>query len=107
MPRAAPRVEAATPRRVVVHSPPRRPIEEPASGALASALETLRAAAVAVPPALFVLALLAVVLLFVAAMPQPLRASWAGAAIVHHRGTIAIAGVSVLAVAILSAGLLL
>lgn len=61
----------------------------------------------AVPPALFALALLAVLLLSVAAMPQPLRASWAGAALVHHRGTIALAGVGVLAVAILSGGLLL
>jgi hypothetical protein len=105
--RAAPRVEAVAPRSTVVPSPPRRPIEEPESGALGSALETLRAAAVAVPPALYVLALLAVLLLSVAALPQPLRASWAGAAIVHHRGTIAIAGLGVLAVAIFSAGLLL
>jgi hypothetical protein len=74
---------------------------------LGTTLETLRAAAVAVPPALFLLALLAVILLFVAAMPQPLRASWAGAALVHHRGTIAIAGIGVLAAAMLSAGLLL
>jgi hypothetical protein len=100
-------VEAATPRRAVTQASPRRPIEEPPSGALGATLDTLRAAAVAVPPALFALALLAVLLLSIAAMPQPLRSSWAGAAIVHHRGTIAIAGLGVLGVAILSAGLLL
>jgi hypothetical protein len=96
------------PRSTRVQASPRLPVEREAPrGRLGTTLGTLRSAADAVPPALFVLALLAVVLLFVAAMPQPLRASWAGAALVHHRGTIAIAGVGVLAAAILSAGLLL
>lgn len=106
-PRAAPRAEVSAPPSAVAQAAPRHPVEDAPSGALDTALETLRSAAVAVPPALFVLALMAVVLLFVAAMPQPLRASWPGAALVHHRGTIAIAGVGVLAVAMLSAGLLL
>lgn len=106
--RATNRTEASAPRSTGVQASPRRPVEhEPSGGGLGTTLGTLRSAADAVPPALFVLALLAVVLLFVAAMPQPLRASWTGAALVHHRGTIAIAGVGVLAAAILSAGLLL
>lgn len=106
--RATNGTEAAAPRSTGVQASPRRPVEhESRGGRLDTTLGTLRSAADAVPPALFVLALLAVVLLFVAAMPQPLRASWAGAALVHHRGTIAIAGVGVLAAAILSAGLLL
>jgi hypothetical protein len=109
-PRATIATTVPTPRsvEVQVQTPSRRPYEDEApAGALGATLETLRMAADAVPPALFALALLAVILLFVAAMPQPLRASWAGAALVHHRGTIAIAGVGVLAVAVLSAGLLL
>jgi hypothetical protein len=106
--RATNGTEAAAPRNTGVQASLRRPVEhESRGGRLDTTLGTLRSAADAVPPALFVLALLAVVLLFVAAMPQPLRASWAGAALVHHRGTIAIAGVGVLAAAILSAGLLL
>lgn len=109
-PRAPIDATVPTPRRAEIHiqAPARRPYEDEApAGALGATLETLRMAADAVPPALFALALLAVILLFVAAMPQPLQASWAGAALIHHRGTIAIAGVGVLAVAILSASLLL
>jgi hypothetical protein len=107
-PRTTTLVGAPTPSTAGVHASSRLPVKrEPPDGALGATLGTLRSAAGAVPPALFALALLAVMLLFVAAMPQPLRASWAGAALVHHRGTIAIAGVGVLAAAILSAGLLL
>jgi hypothetical protein len=80
---------------------PRRPYEDEAlGGPLAAAVETLQSAAEAVPPVLFALALLAVLLLGVAAMPQPMRASRASAALVHHRGTIALAGVGVLMAAI-------
>jgi hypothetical protein len=80
---------------------PRRPYEDEAlGGPLAAAVETLQSAAEAVPPVLFALALLAVLLLGVAAMPQPMRASRASAALVHHRGTLALAGVGVLMAAI-------
>jgi hypothetical protein len=70
-------------------------------------LGTLRTAAEAVPAALYALAALAILLLAVAAMPQPMRTSFAGAALVHHRGTIALAGVAVLVAAIVSFGLLM
>lgn len=85
----------------------RRPYEDGAlGGPLGTVVETLQSAADAVPLALFALAVLAVLLLGVAAMPQPLRASLAGATLVHHRGTIALAGVGVLIGALLSFALL-
>jgi hypothetical protein len=55
---------------------------------------------------MFALAALAVLLLALAAMPQPVRASRTGAALVHHRGTLALAGVGVLIAAVLSFTLL-
>lgn len=82
-----------------------RPYDD-STGPLGAALGAIEAAADAVPPALLALALLAVLLLAVAAMPQPVRASLAGAALVHHRGTVALAGVGVLVAAVLSFALL-
>ncbi len=93
--RATP-VAAATPAST---DTPERPLD--------ISLGTLRSAAEAVPAALYALAALAVLLLAVAAMPQPMRTSFAGAALVHHRGTIALAGVAVLVAAIVSFGLLM
>jgi hypothetical protein len=65
-------------------------------GPFGAALGTLRAAADAVPPVFFAFAALAMLLLGVASMPQPLGTSRAGALLVHHRGTIALAGAGVL-----------
>jgi hypothetical protein len=65
-------------------------------GPLGAALGTLRAAADAVPLVFFAFAALAMLLLGVASMPQPLGTSRAGALLVHHRGTIALAGAGVL-----------
>jgi hypothetical protein len=67
-----------------------------AHGPIGAALGTLRAAADAVPPVFFAFAALAMLLLGVASMPQPLGTSRAGALLVHHRGTIALAGAGVL-----------
>jgi len=75
--------------------------------ALGGAAETVETAARAIPPVLFALAGLAVLLLALAAMPQPVRASRAGVALVHHRGTLALAGVGVLLASVLSFMLLL
>jgi hypothetical protein len=80
----------------------RRPYQDDSSGPFAAASETLQSAADAVPPVLFALALLAVLLLGLAAMPQPVRASRAGATLVHHRGALALAGAGVLIAAVLS-----
>jgi hypothetical protein len=80
----------------------RRPYEDESPGPLGSAVETLQTAADAVPPVMFALAALAVLLLALAAMPQPVRASRTSAALVHHRGTLALAGVGVLVAAVLS-----
>ncbi len=70
--------------------------------ALGGAAETVETAARAVPPVLFALAGLAVLLLALAAMPQPVRVSRTGAALVHHRGTLALAGGGVMVAAVLS-----
>ena len=80
----------------------RRPYRDDSSGPLAAAAETIQLAADAVPPMLFALALLAVLLLGLAAMPQPVRDSRAGAALVHHRPTLALAGAGVLIAAVFS-----
>lgn len=79
-----------------------RPSEGVSPGPLGSAVESIQSAAEDVPPVLFALAALAIMLLALAAMPQPVRASRAGAALVHHRGTVALAGVGVLVAAVLS-----
>jgi len=79
-----------------------RAYQDESSGPFAAAAETFQSAADAVPPVLFALALLAVLLLAMAATPQPVRASRAGATLVHHRGTLALAGVGVLVAAVLS-----
>jgi hypothetical protein len=84
----------------------RRPYEdEPVGGPLGATVDTLEEAAEAVPPPVLALAALAVLLLGVAAM-QPAWASRTGAALVHHRGTIALAGLGVLFAAVLSFALL-
>lgn len=83
-----------------------RPSDTVSPGPLGAAVDTIQSAAEAVPPVLFALAALAVMLLALAAMPQPVRASRTGAALVHHRGTLALAGVGVLIAAILSFTLL-
>lgn len=83
----------------------RRPYEDESTGPLGTAVESIQAiqaAAEAVPPILFALAALAIMLLALAAMPRPVRASRAGAALVHHRGTLALTGIGVLIAAILS-----
>jgi hypothetical protein len=81
----------------------RRPYEDQSGGRLravtgpvAGALESIDDAARSVPPVLIALAALAVLLLGIASLPQPLRTSRTGAALVHHRATIALAGVGVL-----------
>lgn len=83
-----------------------RPSDAVSPGPLGAAVDSIQSAAEAVPPVLFALAALAVMLLALAAMPQPVRASRTGAALVHHRGTLALAGVGVLIAAILSFALL-
>jgi hypothetical protein len=88
-----------------VRSHPRHPYDD-ASGPLGAAVGTIRSAAEAVPPVLYALAALAVALLALAAMPQPVRASRAGAALVHHRGSLALAGIGVLITAVLTFALL-
>lgn len=80
--------------------------DDPLDRALDASLGTLAAATDAVPPALFALAGLAILLLTAAAMPQPLSNSRAGATLVHHRGTIALAGVAVLVAAVVNFALL-
>jgi hypothetical protein len=87
---------------VQASSSARQPFVDEAPGPLGTAVETIQSAAEAVPPVLFALAALAVLLLALAAMPQPVRTSRAGAALVHHRGTLALAGVGVLIAALLS-----
>jgi hypothetical protein len=87
---------------VQTSSSARQPFVDEAPGPLGTAVETIQSAAEAVPPVLFALAALAVLLLALAAMPQPVRTSRAGAALVHHRGTLALAGVGVLIAALLS-----
>lgn len=79
----------------------RRPVREndlSFFGPIGAGLGTLDNAAI--PTALFAMALLAVFLLGLASMPLPLRASWAGAMLVHQRGAIALAGAGALAVAV-------
>jgi hypothetical protein len=83
-----------------------RPSDTVSPGPLGAAADTIQSAAEAVPPVLFALAVLAVMLLALASMPQPLRASRAGATLVHHRGTLALAGVGVLIAAVVSFALL-
>ncbi|MGZ8794281.1 MAG: hypothetical protein ACXW0F_06535 [Gaiellaceae bacterium] len=87
---------------VQASAPGGRAYQDESSGPFAAAAETIQSAADAIPPVLFALALLAVLLLAMAAMPQPVRASRAGAALVHHRGALALAGVGVLLAAVLS-----
>jgi hypothetical protein len=53
-----------------------------------------------IPPALLALALLAVLLLGLASAPLPARASRSGAMLVHMRGSIAVAGIGALVLAI-------
>ncbi len=79
-----------------------RPYEDDAAGPLGAAVDTIEAVAEAVPPVLFALALVATLLLAAAAIPRPARTSKTGAALVHHRGTLLLAGLGVLGVALLS-----
>lgn len=79
-----------------------RPYEDDAAGPLGAAVDTIEAVAEAVPPVLFALALVAMLLLGAAAIPRPTRTSKTGAALVHHRGTLLLAGLGVLGVAMLS-----
>jgi hypothetical protein len=65
---------------------------------VAAALERLDEPAL--PGALFAMAALAAMLLAVAAMPAPVRTSRAGAMLVHKRGSIALAGVGALVMAL-------
>lgn len=81
--------------------PPRDALRED-SGSFGAGFGTVSAAARSVPPMIFALGLLAILLLGVAAMPQPIADSRAGAALAHHRGTFALAGVAVLVAALLS-----
>jgi hypothetical protein len=84
----------------------RRPYEgEPLGGPLGATVATLKSAAEAVPPVVFALTAFAALLLGVAAM-QPVWGSRTGAALVHHRGTIALTGLGVLVAAVLSFTLL-
>jgi hypothetical protein len=83
-----------------------RPSDAVSPGPLGAAADSIKSAADAVPPVLFALALLAVMLLALASMPQPVRATRAGATLVHHRGTLALAGVGVLVAAVVSFALL-
>jgi hypothetical protein len=76
----------------------RRPIAEPGAGR--DVLGTLASAARAIPSALFAMALMAILLLGLAAIPQPVGTSRAGALLVHRRGSIAAAGLAALALAI-------
>jgi hypothetical protein len=97
-PSAAPR--ATTPATLAATN---RPYEDEAvDDAVDFRFGTIRAAADAVPPALLAMAALAVLLLGVASMPQAVPTSRAGAALVHHRGAIALAGLGVLIAAALS-----
>jgi hypothetical protein len=97
-PRAAPR--KAPPATLAATN---RPYEDEAvDDGVEFGLGTIRAAADAVPPALLAIAALAVLLLGVASMPQAAPTSRAGAALVHHRGVIALAGIGVLIAAVLS-----
>jgi hypothetical protein len=75
-----------------------RPIAEQSLGA--RAVGALEAASQAIPSALFAMAALAVLLLAIAAMPQPVVGSRAGAMLVHKRGSIAMAGAAALAMAV-------
>jgi hypothetical protein len=79
---------------------PREPDEGAFSAPVTAAVRTLNDAAKGIPPALFAMAALAVLLLGVASMPQPIRTSRAGAMLVHKRGSIALAGAAALAMAI-------
>ena len=69
---------------------------------ISGALGSVGTAALAVPPGLFALAFLAVLLLIVASMPPPIRTSRLGATLVHHRGTITLAGIGVLIASLLA-----
>jgi hypothetical protein len=78
------------------------PVPEDAGflGPIGTALSSLESARDALPRALFALALLAVLLLGLASMPLPARASRTGAMLVHMRGSIAVAGVGALVLAV-------
>jgi hypothetical protein len=69
-------------------------------GPLTSAADTVREAARKVPPALFAIVALAVLLLAIASMPQIGGPSRAGAMLVHKRASIATAGGAALMMAI-------
>jgi hypothetical protein len=77
---------------------PHRPIREEGSPRLT--FGALEAASGAIPSALFAMAALAVLLLALASMPQPVAGSRAGAMLVHKRGSIAVAGLAALAMAV-------
>jgi hypothetical protein len=67
---------------------------------IAAAFDPVDSPEEAVPGALFAMAALAVFLLAVASMPQPLRGSRGGAMLVHKRGSIALAGGAALVMAL-------
>ena len=68
-------------------------------GPIGSAL-TLDIPAEAIPPALFAMAALAILLLALASAPVPARTSRTGAMLVHMRGSIAVAGMAALMMAL-------
>lgn len=53
-----------------------------------------------IPPALFAMAALAILLFMLASVPLPARASQTGAMLVHMRGSIALTGLAALVMAI-------
>jgi hypothetical protein len=74
--------------------------EGPIGGSLTSAANKVKEAARSVPPALFAIVAIAVLLLAVASLPQIGRPSRAGAMLVHKRASIAAAGGAALTTAV-------
>ena len=68
-------------------------------GPIGSAL-TLDLPAEAIPPGLFAMAALAILLLALSSAPIPVRTSRTGAMLVHMRGSIAVAGMAALTMAL-------
>lgn len=69
-------------------------------GPMGSAFNALDLPAEVIPPALFAMAALAILLLALASAPLPARTSRAGATLVHMRGSIAFAGMAALMMAL-------
>jgi hypothetical protein len=67
---------------------------------IGTAVGTLDGPADVIPPALFAMSLLAILLLGLASIPLPARASRTSAMLVHMRGSIALAGTAALMMAV-------